>query len=218
MVQDDPRGEDPDRVASGPVRAIPGAGRSGLGPAGVRGRVAGPLPLNPPAWSSALNDRISARLSMAITVSIRRPPLSAPSTGAIRSRHFATTSSRVIGFAVVPRTSPTLSRSMVPSFSVTSTTDLRLGSSASSSASGTRRTLARCRSTAGSCIRGTSCAASKGLCQASCQKANLAGRSGTGSLWGSGAGAGDGLRGLRLYCCDRAARAYRPRLSPVPLP
>jgi hypothetical protein len=34
----------------------------------------------------------------------------------------------------------------------------------------------------------------------------------------SGAGSGDGVCGLWLRCCDRAAGTYRPGLSPVPVP
>src|SRR5215831_15817527 len=62
--------------------------------------------------------------------------LTSPKTDVIKSRAFATTSSRLIGFSGVPRTCSTRSLSCVPSLSVTSTTATRIGISFSSSSSG----------------------------------------------------------------------------------
>ena len=62
----------------------------------------------------------------------------------MRDRAFATTSSRVMGFADVPRTSRTQSFISVPSASVSSTIASRLGRRASIRGSATTSTLARC--------------------------------------------------------------------------
>ena len=69
---------------------------------------------------------VFSRLS---TFSMRLVVVAAPRTGAMRSRHFVTTSLRGIGFAGVPRTASTCSVSFVPSVTVTSTIASRRGNS-----------------------------------------------------------------------------------------
>src|SRR5436190_13149290 len=115
------------------------------------------------AWAGACSKGRSSRtfftFSSASTRSIRFEHTLSPSTGAISSRAFATTSPRFIGLSVVPRTCSTRSLSCVPSVKVISTMATRTGISFSSSSSGTSCTLARSRRTAGSCMRALSCAA-----------------------------------------------------------
>src|SRR5262245_24196979 len=108
--------------------------------------------------SSGRKSRTSFMRSIASTASISASHCAAPSTGAIRSRHLPTTSTRGIGLAAVPRTARTCSLSSLPSASTTVTFASR--TRRSSSASGTSSTLARWASTDASRMRATSCAAS----------------------------------------------------------
>ena len=57
-----------------------------------------------PVWSNGLSSWIFFTCSNSRTVPISFLDLSAPRIGSIRSRDFAKTSSRVIGFSAVPRT------------------------------------------------------------------------------------------------------------------
>jgi len=84
-----------------------------------------------------------------------------PSTGVTRSRALATTSSRVMGFSTVPRTSRIHSLNCAPSARVSSTMASRRGRRASMRGSASTSTLARWRKTAGSCMRALSCAEAK---------------------------------------------------------
>ena len=107
--------------------------------------------------SSGLSSTMFFTVSSAKIFAVSCSNLAAPRMGTIRSRDLAMISSRVIRFAVVPRTVSTRSESMRPSLSVTSTTATRRGSSFSISGSPTSEILARSRITAGSRTRATSC-------------------------------------------------------------
>ena len=118
------------------------------------------LAIKEPFCSSGRSMRTLSNASIASVASINFCVCGAPSTGAIRSRALATTSSlrhRIArgaahGLDAFRRAACRRSASI-------STIATRTGSSSASASSGAYFTLARWRSTAASCMRGLSCAA-----------------------------------------------------------